>query len=234
MWKARQIIARELHRRGIYRIGADPFSAIDKDLLFHRFGITLVFDVGANAGGWGKHLRYLGYSGRIISLEPASEPFGALALKASDDPLWDVHQLGAGDADRVETLNIASSSVSNSLLAYAGAVASRQEAVRVCRLDTFADQVEVEDHVWVKIDVEGYELAAIAGATELLARTDCVEIELTTKRIYAGEALFYEVAPALYELNFELVAVASAAVAPSGRTVRFDALFARPDEMCDT
>jgi hypothetical protein len=35
----RRTLARKLHRRGIYRIGAEPFCAIDKDRLFRRYGI---------------------------------------------------------------------------------------------------------------------------------------------------------------------------------------------------
>jgi FkbM family methyltransferase len=232
----RQTIVRELHRRGVYRIGSQPFGAIDKDLLLRRFGIDLVFDVGANVGAYAKHLRYLGYRGRIVSLEPASEPFIVLTSQAQDDPLWDTHQLAAGDADGAATFNVASQTVSSSFLAmtdrfeaeYPGIVVTERETVLMCRLDAFVDQVQAGAHVWVKLDVEGYELAAIAGAKELLARTDCVEVELATERLYEGEPLFYEVAPALYDLNFQLIAVAPGCVAPSGRTLRFDGLFARP------
>jgi FkbM family methyltransferase len=235
MWKVRRSIVRELHRRGIYRIGTEPFGAIDKDLLFRRFGIDLVFDVGANAGLYAKNLRYLGYTGRIISLEPASEPFAVLEANATHDPLWETHQLAAGDVDEVAMFNVASQTVSSSFLAmtdrfeaeHPGAFVSERETVRICRLDTFVDQVQPGAHVWVKLDVEGYELTAIAGAKELLARTECVEVELATERLYEDEALFYEVSPALYELDFQLIAVAPGFVAPSGRTLRFDGLFVR-------
>jgi hypothetical protein len=104
-----------------------------------------------------------------------------------------------------------------------------QEEVEICRLDRFAPQVQSRSRVWVKLDVEGYELRAIAGAHKLLAKTLMVDVEMATTPLYDGEPLFYEVAPALYELGFELVAVASAVTAPSGRTVRFDGLFGRPE-----
>lgn len=237
MSRARRLIVRELHRRGIYRLGRDPFGAIDRERLFHRFGIDLVFDVGANVGGWAQQLRDFGYAGRIISLEPGSVPFATLASRASDDPLWDAHQLAAGDTDRAATFNISNNAVSSSLLAttdrfdeqHPGVLVTRQETVQVCRLDAFVTDVQPDARVWVKLDVEGYELAAIGGGKELLARTDCVEVELATERLYDGAPLFYEVAPALYELGFELIAVASAFTAPSGRTVLFDSAFARPD-----
>jgi FkbM family methyltransferase len=197
--------------------------------------VNVVFDVGANVGGWAKQLRDFGYTGRVISLEPASGPFAMLALNARDDPLWDAHQLAAGDADETASFHIASNAVSSSLLGttdlfteqHPGVVVIKDESVPVCRLDRFAAELAVGSHLWVKLDVEGNELAAITGAKDLLGRTDVVEVELATERLYDGGPLFYEVAPALYELGFVLIAVASAFTAPSGRTVLFDAVFAR-------
>jgi FkbM family methyltransferase len=235
MSRARRFLVGELHRRGIYRLGKEPFGAIDRPRLFRRFEINVVFDVGANVGGWAKQLRDFGYTGRIISLEPASGPFATLASTARDDPLWYAHQLAAGDADETASFHIASNAVSSSLLGttdlfteqHPGVLVIRDESVSVCRLDMFATDVAVDSHPWVKLDVEGSELAAIAGAKDLLGRTDVVEVELATERLYEGAPLFYEVAPALYELGFVLIAVASAFTAPSGRTVLFDAVFVR-------
>jgi FkbM family methyltransferase len=237
VWKLREAAVRALHRRGIYRIGSEPFGAIDKDRLLHRYGIDLVFDVGANVGLYARHLRYLGYKGRIVSLEPAPEAFAVLALRAQDDPLWEVHQLAAGDADGDAMFNVVSESVSSSFLALTdrfqaehppGTGVTSREIVPVCRLDSFVERVHMDARVWVKLDVEGYELAAIAGAKELLARTTVLEVELATERLYEGEPLFFEVAPTIYDLNFRLIAVAPAFAGPSGRTLRFDGVFVRP------
>jgi FkbM family methyltransferase len=230
-------IARELHSRGIYRLGRDPFGAIDRSLLLRRFDIDLLFDVGANVGGWARLLRERGYAGRIVSIEPGSPQFARLAAAASSDPLWEVHHAGAGDVDGLQTFNVASNLVSSSFLAltdrftvtHADVNVDSQEEVQIYRLDRFADQVPPGSRVWVKFDIEGYELRAIAGASELLAKTEIVEVEMTTSRLYDEEPLFYEVAPALYDLGFELIAVGSAVTAPSGRTVRFDGLFGRPE-----
>jgi FkbM family methyltransferase len=230
-------IARELHSRGIYRLGSDPFGAIDRNILLRRFGIDLLFDVGANVGGWARLLREGGYAGRIISIEPGSPQFAVLSEAADSDPLWEVHRAGAGDVDGIQTFNVASNLVSSSFLAltdrftmtHSDVDVDTQEQVQIYRLDRFADQVAPGSRVWVKLDIEGYELRAIAGASQLLAKTDIVEVELTTSRLYDEEPLFYEVAPALYELGFELIAVGSAVTAPSGRTVRFDGLFGRPE-----
>jgi FkbM family methyltransferase len=239
--RARHQIVRQLHGRGFYRVGPEPFGAVDKPLLLRRYGINLVFDVGANVGEYANHLRYLGYVGRITSFEPSSEAFAVLESRARDDPLWDAHQVAVGDQDGEATFNIANESVCSSFLPMnerlkaevPGVAVTSRETVRVCRLDTFVDEVdevdevEADDHVWVKFDVEGHELAAIAGAQKLLARAEVVEVELAIEQHYEGEPLFFEVAPAVYDLNFRLIAVAPAFKSPSGRTLRFDGVFAR-------
>jgi FkbM family methyltransferase len=233
--KARQQIVGQLHRRGLYRLGSEPFGVIDKVRLLRRFRTNLLFDVGANVGEYARSLRRLGYAGRIVSFEPSSEAFSVLGSRTRNDPLWDAHQVAVGDHDGEATFNIANASVCNSFLpmndrfevAVPGVVVTSQESVQVRRLDTFADEVSPETNLWVKLDVEGHELAAIAGAQDLLGRTDVVEVELATERLYEGEPLFFEVAPTLYDLNFQLIAVASAFTSPSGRTLRFDGLFAR-------
>jgi FkbM family methyltransferase len=186
-------------------------------------------------GEYARSLRRLGYAGRIVSFEPSSETFSVLASRTWNDPLWDAHQVAVGDHDGEATFNITNASVCNSFLpmndrfgvAVPGVVVTSQESVQVRRLDAFADEVSPETNLWVKLDIEGHELAAIAGAQELLGRTDVVEVELATERLYEVEPLFFEVAPALYDLNFQLIAVASAFTSPSGRTLRFDGLFAR-------
>jgi hypothetical protein len=91
----RRPVAEALHARGVYAIGRNPFGAIDKPLNFRRYGISLVFDIGANHGDYAQHLRYLGFTGRIISVEPASEPFADMAARATADPLWEVHRLAS-------------------------------------------------------------------------------------------------------------------------------------------
>ena len=76
-----------------------------RERLFETLGTDLVLDVGANAGQYGVEIRRNGYTGRIVSFEPASETFARLREACHADPLWTARQLamgsepGSGDAE---------------------------------------------------------------------------------------------------------------------------------------
>jgi FkbM family methyltransferase len=61
--------------------------------------ISLVLDIGANNGQYGKLLRdIIGYQGRIVSFEPLSDAYGLLKKTAASDPLWECHNNAFGGA----------------------------------------------------------------------------------------------------------------------------------------
>ena len=84
-------------------------------LSYHN--IDLVFDVGANIGQYAEYLRYLGYSGRIVSFEPLSSAYSRLITTAKKDSLWEVAPCAAlGSRDGEIKINVAGNSVSSSAL----------------------------------------------------------------------------------------------------------------------
>jgi FkbM family methyltransferase len=232
----RQRLAREVHRRGVYRLGDQAFGAVERSLWLERYGIDLVLDVGANVGGYAGQLRERGYRGRIISVEPASQPYTALAARARRDPLWEAHRAAAGDRDGSVTLSVAADMTTSSVLTLTpevvrsggdGVRTVRKEEVELIRLERFTDAARRARRSWMKLDVEGSENAAISGAGTLMQQVDCVEVEMATRAQFVGECLYFDVSRTLYGLGFELRAVNSAVTDSTGRTVRFDGLFVR-------
>src|SRR6516162_4098488 len=85
-------MGRELvHPNNVYLI------AWHRPRLFKKLGINLVFDAGANIGQTGLTLREEGYTGRIVSLEPLSEPFEELKKVAAKDGNWVVKRCAVGE-----------------------------------------------------------------------------------------------------------------------------------------
>jgi FkbM family methyltransferase len=148
---------------------------------------AVAIDVGAHVGAWTMLLASLvGPSGRVI----ACEPFAPSAARARAM----VEATGIGDrvrvietaiGDRVGTARLyaAGDSMLRSLVP--SAIATDYSDVPLATLDSLGiERVDV-----IKIDTEGFELAVLRGASELLARCDpALIIELHADELLAQGA----------------------------------------------
>jgi FkbM family methyltransferase len=169
--------------------------------LLSRFGVTVVLDVGANAGIYARELRSIGYRGRIVSFEPLSTAYAALSAYVAADPAWEAVNVALGAQPGEVVLNVAGNSWSSSVRpmldthlaaapesAYVGTQAARMET-----LDAVFDRyVRPGDRVWLKIDTQGHERDVLAGAAASLPRIATLQLEMSPVRLYEDEALFTE------------------------------------------
>jgi hypothetical protein len=79
----------------------------------------------------------------------------------------------------------------------------------------------------LKLDVQGFELSALRGCGELLARFDFVYVEASFVELYVGQALASEVLAHLLSQSFRLVCVANLSHGKSVKPIQADFLFAR-------
>jgi len=78
----------------------------------------------------------------------------------------------------------------------------------------------------LKLDLQGAELHALRGATELLKRTCFVWSEMSFREIYSGQALFADVYHLLRAAGFMLVEIEPLYRLTTGELVEVDCLFA--------
>jgi FkbM family methyltransferase len=165
--------------------------------------VDLVFDIGANCGQYAAGLRGHGYQGRIISFEPLIASHSRLVEASKDDPQWIAADLIAlGPEHGSATMNIAgNNSESSSFLpmldvcvqaapeaAYVGT-----ETVSVLPLDDVSPEyVQPDNHVFLKLDVQGFEASVLDGAPITLARAIGIQIEMTFTRLYDGQPTFIQ------------------------------------------
>jgi len=200
-------------------------------------GIDAVVDVGANEGLFAKRLRDDGFSGRIVSFEPLSSAFVLLASASADDPNWECVQLALGATTGEATLyvegNLASSSFcpmdsglpeAEPRLAYVGT-----EECSLSTLDVLApDLFQPEEHLYLKLDVQGFELEVLRGAEATLARVLALDVELSQTLLYQGAPLMDEVVAYLAERDYVLLGTEPAYIHPrTGETLQLNGLFVR-------
>jgi FkbM family methyltransferase len=199
--------------------------------------IDVVLDVGANTGQYGKELRSLGYAGRIISFEPLSQAYTILSSVAARDPLWESMNIALGDAEYQTMINISGSSPSSSILDILPAsieIAPQiryvgQEQIDVKSLDSFFDDLVGEhQHVYLKIDTQGFERNVLEGAKKSLQHIDMIQLEMSLVPIYRDETLFDEMYKYLVDRGYALVSVEQGfSNGNTGQLLQVDGVFSR-------
>jgi len=219
-----------------YQADSSDDARMRSMLLGH--GVNLIFDIGANTGQYGRHLREIGYVGRIVSFEPLPQVWEQLKVTSDKDPLWNIAPRAAiGDRDGEAEINISANSVSSSLLtmltahvqaspssAYVGCVETK-----LCRLDSIGQSYIREDSaLFIKIDTQGFESRVLDGAAELLQRATGVQLELSFVPLYEQQSLYDDLIQRLRKLDFELWALTPGFTdLHSGRLLQADATFFR-------
>lgn len=227
-------------RRGLRLFGADvhryrhTLPAVRARTLT-ELGIDLVLDVGANQGQYARQLRADGYPGRIVSFEPLPEAFAILSESLSSDRQWQGVHVALGDRDGSTKIHESANSWSSSILdaspslvhAVPAAAQVASHTTDLARLDSIVESfLRADDRIYLKLDVQGYELAVLRGARQTLERITAVESELSLVRLYEGQALFYEVADHLGRAGFHAIWLEKGLIQPhTGHMLELDALF---------
>ncbi len=180
------------------RLGAKPivdYAQSRRKLLgVAELPIRTVFDVGANVGKKARHYRKLFPEARIYCFEPVAATFAKLDR-------WARRQQG-----RVEAFNLALGSEpgdaqihwnrvhsgGSTVLAPASARQHEYQAmpVRMETLDGVAGELPLDDAIFVKIDVEGFDMEVIRGGRGLLSRAAAVVVEIALEERPSGGPQF--------------------------------------------
>jgi hypothetical protein len=84
-----------------------------------------------------------------------------------------------------------------------------------------------DDGVFLKLDVQGFELECLRGCAEILPKCRQVYVEASFVELYGGQALLTDVARHLFDRGFALRGVHHCAYADDGSAVQADLLFVR-------
>jgi len=199
--------------------------------------VDLVLDVGAASGLYGKRLREGGYHGRICSFEPLREAYATLEKACAGDPDWTCHRIALGAEPGRAEINVSGNSDSSSLLpmlerhekSYPVAIYIGKEIIEVSTVDDVWDEVvRPNERVFLKLDVQGYEMEALRGAQGALPMLHGLQVELSLVPLYESAPGWTEVITYLQGLGFYVALLQPAFDDPkTGEVLQVDGIFTR-------
>lgn len=180
---------------------------------------NLVIDVGAHEGEFALGVLRACRGIPVLSFEPIPEVFIRLQKSARRQRYWRVINLALGDQAREAEINISANRTASSLLApastglmHAGFETVKRVAIRIERLEDILSReyAHLEDkRIYLKLDVQGFELLVLKGVGRLLDRVVACQVELSLAELYQGQPQAYEVYAWLQQHGFSLYGVSN-------------------------
>ena len=194
--------------------------------------LRYVIDVGANVGQWSNAFLELVSPEKLIIIEPQPKLFTKLQQKFGGRRGVELHNVAIGETDGATTLRITRDSTGASILP------PREEMKQLIGKNwTVENEVEcplraldslladVPEVSLLKIDVQGYEKPALAGAMATLAKTKFLLIELNYMPQYEGGSWFGEIHELLTCAHGFVLLDATKPLRLNGRASMSDALY---------
>lgn len=163
----------------------------------------VVFDVGANNGDYSLMARRLVPSAEVYAFEPSAQVFEQLTRNVAH--VGRVKPFNLGLSDEEKTVELYSYTVEGAEVSLISSIdrrlptqvvnveVSASERVSVQTLDRFCEEQGVGRIDFLKLDVEGHELAVLRGARRMLSegRVSMLQFEFGPANIYS-RTYFYD------------------------------------------
>jgi FkbM family methyltransferase len=194
----------------------------------------LVIDVGANRGQFSLIARHAIPGAPIEAFEPLPAEGAVYRAVMAGERGVNLNDCALGEVEGVARLHVSRRADSSSLLPI-GALQAKLfpnteevgvHEVKVLTLDSLRGRFGKASRMLLKLDVQGFELSVLRGATRTLEQCRHVYAECSEVPLYDGQALFPEVERHLSGLGFRLITKANPQVA-DGRLIQSDCLFGR-------
>jgi FkbM family methyltransferase len=198
--------------------------------------IRTVLDIGANVGQFAGDVSRLMPQARLYSFEPLPDCYQELVRSGAGRAHFTAFNVALGEAPGEVVMHRNEYSPSSSILPMADlhknnftfAVDSKPETIRVARLDDFASELELEQPLLIKVDVQGFEDKVIRGGRAVFGMASVVICELSMQNLYEGQPLFHDVYQLLTGMNFQYRGNLDQMHSPlDGRVLQADGIFVK-------
>lgn len=208
-----RLVHKALAAAGLSAVRSHQTYEANRAATLQRHGIDLVIDVGANAGQYAKELRRQGYLDAIVSVEPLPDAYASLMQSMKHDRKWRGVNAAAGADHARATLNVSDDSVCSSLLEPTQMLLDTIPTARIIEsveVDVIRlDDLNLPSHrkSALKLDVQGFERQALAGAQRLINEVEVLELELGLKEGYQSGYTLDRALPELTALGFSVTSI---------------------------
>lgn len=194
--------------------------------------LSTVVDIGANRGQFALAAR--AFSGaHVVSFEPLPEVATIFQKVFLNDSSVKLYVAAIGEKSEKKLIHLSARDDSSSLLEITDAQSSFFPGtheigtleVRVGILDEFLTKEEIARPAMLKLDVQGFELQALAGCKSLIGNFDYVYCECSFVELYKNQKLAGEVIDYLRSLGFGLSGIYNPSYDRDGNCIQADLLF---------
>ncbi len=177
-------------------------------------GIKVIYDVGANVGTWSLLARSVIPEASIEAFEPIPKHHISFNRILRGVEGVNLHPLALGSQNTSAVLRVTDFSDASSFLPLAEASRTQfgvkeveQLETQMRRLDDYRLEQKMAFPDLIKLDVQGYELEILKGASECLRAAKAVVVEVSFIEYYRGQCLFHDVVEFLAQFGLLLTAL---------------------------
>jgi FkbM family methyltransferase len=165
--------------------------------------VRMAIDGGAAEGDWAEQLREIWPHAKVLAIEPRDNAQAALKARAAKVQGMTVAQTLLGPSEG--TVDFYESMHNSSVLADGpDRGGGTKVSAPMTTLDALVQKLGLPDPDLIKLDLQGYELEALKGASRCLAHAEAVLLEVSLIPLYDRMPLIGDVVPFMTERGFRL------------------------------
>lgn len=163
--------------------------------------VGLAVDGGAATGAWASEFRAIYPEAQVLCIEPRDET--QAELKQMRESLGGIHLAQTLLGERIGQVEFNVSGDQSSMFdGTCGGVTNRKVTAEITTLDALVKKLDLPFPDLIKLDLQGAELQALAGATECLAHAQAVMLELSFIPLQKNWPLIGDMIPYMKERGF--------------------------------
>lgn len=227
-----------LKKLGI-NVGALRLEEAFKDQLnlFKTVAPSVIFDVGANRGQTLAKYRTAFPHAHIYAFEPYKPVFEELNKNFGNEKQTTLEKVALSDKNGVATFHVNKCHYTNSLFESgqsdeyknSGGHMDTVEKLNVPTetIDNYSKKHGLEKIGILKMDIQGGELKALQGASDMLSgeKIDLIYTEVEFVKLYKNQPLFHDIGAFLEKFGYQIHNIYNLSVNNSGQLTSADALF---------